>query len=102
LRNINPLGITGTPVIDNAAQAIYLDSAIENESGPHHLVFALALKDGSVLSGWPVDVAEALARHRIDFVARDENQRELSPSSTAHFTFHSAAITAIAVSIAAS
>src|SRR5262245_54341910 len=25
--NINPLGITGTPVIDNAAQAIYLDAA---------------------------------------------------------------------------
>ena len=73
--NINPLGITGTPVIDNAAQAIYLDSAIENKSGPHHLVFALALKDGSILSGWPVDVAEALARHRIDFVARDQNQR---------------------------
>jgi PQQ enzyme repeat len=73
--NINPLGITGTPVIDDAAQAIYLDSAIENESGLHHLVFALALKDGSILNGWPVDVAEALARQRIDFVARDQNQR---------------------------
>ena len=29
--NINPLGITGTPIIDNAGQAIYVDSAIENE-----------------------------------------------------------------------
>src|SRR5262245_2740823 len=73
--NITPLGITGTPVIDDAAQAIYLDAATENESGPHHLVFALALKDGSILDGWPVDVAEALARQRINFVARDQNQR---------------------------
>jgi hypothetical protein len=73
--NINPLGITGTPVIDNAGQAIYVDSAIENESGQHHLVFALGLKDGSILDGWPVDVAQALAGQRIDFVARDQNQR---------------------------
>ena len=73
--NINPLGITGTPVIDDARQTIYVDSAIENESGLHHLVFALALKDGSILNGWPVDVAQALARQGIDFVARDQNQR---------------------------
>jgi hypothetical protein len=73
--NINPLGITGTPVIDDAAQAIYVDAAVENESGLHHFVFALALKDGSILDGWPVDVAPALARQRIDFVARDQNQR---------------------------
>ena len=73
--NINPLGITGTPVIDDDAQAIFLDSAIENESGQHHLVFGLALKDGSILQGWPVDVAQALSRQRIDFVARDQNQR---------------------------
>lgn len=73
--NINPLGITGTPAIDDAAQAVYLDAAIEKESGLHHLVFALALKDGAILNGWPVDVAQALARQRIDFVARDQNQR---------------------------
>jgi hypothetical protein len=73
--NINPLGITGTPVIDDVAQTIFVDSAIENESGPHHLVFGLALKDGSVLEGWPVDVAQSLSRQRIDFVARDQNQR---------------------------
>ena len=73
--NINPLGITGTPVIDDGAQAIFLNSAIENESGQHHLVFGLALKDGSILQGWPVDVAQALSRQRIEFVARDQNQR---------------------------
>ena len=73
--NINPLGITGTPVIDDVAQIIFLDLAVENEFGQHHLVFGLALKDGSILQGWPVDVAQSLSRQHIDFVARDQNQR---------------------------
>jgi len=74
--NISPLGITGTPVIDHDAQAIFLDSAIENESGQHHLVFGLALKDGSILQGWLVDVAQALAAQRIDFVSQDRTSVE--------------------------
>ncbi|OAF14855.1 hypothetical protein AYJ54_41285 [Bradyrhizobium centrolobii] len=47
--NINPLGITGTPVIDPATAAIYLDAAVERPNGPRHEVFALSLKDGAVL-----------------------------------------------------
>jgi hypothetical protein len=73
--NIDPVGITGTPVIDEAAQAIYVDAMIEDASGPHHRVFALALKDGSPLPGWPVDIAEALAAIGQRFNARDQNQR---------------------------
>ncbi|MGH6670929.1 MAG: hypothetical protein ACRECV_03000 [Xanthobacteraceae bacterium] len=73
--NINPLGITGTPVIDPSAQAIYFDAAVEETNGPHHEVFALSLKDGSVLKGWPVDVAEALQKAGRHFDARTQNQR---------------------------
>jgi len=73
--NVNPLGITGTPVIDRDAQAVFLDSAIENESGQHHFVFGLALKDGSIVHGWPIDVEQALSSQRIHFFARDQNQR---------------------------
>jgi hypothetical protein len=73
--NINPLGITGTPVIDPSAQTIYLSAAVQNETGPHHLVFALSLEDGATLKGWPIDVAEELARQHIYFVSRDQNQR---------------------------
>lgn len=73
--NIDPLGITGTPVIDETTQAIYLDAMVDDTAGPHHRVFALSLKDGSPLPGWPVDVAEALAARGQRFNARDQNQR---------------------------
>jgi hypothetical protein len=73
--NIDPLGITGTPVIDEATQAIYGDAMVADIAGPRHRVFALSLKDGSPLPGWPIDVAEALAAHSERFNARDQNQR---------------------------
>jgi hypothetical protein len=73
--NISPLGVTGTPVIDASTEAIYLNAAVETPSGPRHLVFALSLKDGTPLPGWPIDIVEALAREGQTFVARDQNQR---------------------------
>jgi outer membrane protein assembly factor BamB len=73
--NISPLGVTGTPVIDASTEAIYLNAAVEGPSGPRHLVFALSLKDGTPLPGWPIDVMEALASQGQTFVARDQNQR---------------------------
>jgi outer membrane protein assembly factor BamB len=73
--NIDPLGITGTPVIDPATQAIYFDAAIELSDNVRHQVFGLSLKDGSILSGWPIDVAEALQRSGHHFDASVQNQR---------------------------
>jgi len=73
--NINPLGITGTPVIDPATQAIYFDAAVEERDGPRHQVFGLSLKDGSVLQGFPVDVARALQATGRRFDPRIQNQR---------------------------
>jgi outer membrane protein assembly factor BamB len=73
--NIDPLGITGTPVIEESTQAIYLDALVADASGPHHRIFALSLKDGSTLSGWPVDVAAALAARSQRFNSRFQNQR---------------------------
>jgi hypothetical protein len=73
--DIDPLGVTGTPVIGETTEAIYLDAAVESLSGPHHLVFALSLKDGSSLPGWPVDVADALKAEDQNFMPRDQNQR---------------------------
>jgi len=49
--NIDPLGITGTPVIDEVTRAVYLAAMIGDASGAHHRVFALSLKDGAPLPG---------------------------------------------------
>jgi hypothetical protein len=73
--DIDPLGITGTPVIDAQSKAVYLDAMVDEPSGPHHLVFALSLADGAPLPGWPVDVAAAVAAHGLKFNAADQNQR---------------------------
>jgi outer membrane protein assembly factor BamB len=74
--NISPFGITGTPVIDEASQAIYLDAAIDigpasGPANPRHRVFGLSLNDGSILPGWPVDISNALP----EFISRNQNQR---------------------------
>ena len=73
--NIDPLGITGTPVIDAATQAVYLAAMVGDAPGAHHRVFALSLKDGAPLPGWPIDVAEALAASGQHFNTRFQNQR---------------------------
>src|SRR6266700_1513915 len=73
--NIDPLGITGTPAIDEASGALYLDAMVSDAAGPRHRLFALSLTDGSVLPGWPVDVADALRAAGEDFDSRVQNQR---------------------------
>ncbi len=73
--NIDPLGITGTPVIDPSAQAIYFDAAVDDANGPRHEIFALSLKDGTVLPGWPVDVGDALQKAGKHFDPHTQNQR---------------------------
>jgi len=75
--NIDPLGITGTPVIDERTQTVYLAAMISDQASnaPKHLIFALSLKDGSVLSGWPVDVEAALKANGQAFRSALQNQR---------------------------
>jgi hypothetical protein len=73
--DIAPLGITGTPVIDAASETLFLDAAVSLPSGPSHLVFALALKDGAIQPGWPVDIQGALAGQDTPFVTTRQNQR---------------------------
>jgi hypothetical protein len=73
--NIDPLGITGTPAIDASRRAIYVDAMVLTKGAPQHLVFGLSLKNGQVLPGFPVNVAEALASEGLRFIAKDQNQR---------------------------
>jgi hypothetical protein len=73
--NIDPLGITGTPVIDASASTVYLDAMIDRSGTPRHLVYGLHLADGSVLPSFPVDVAAGLAAQGIQFIPQVQNQR---------------------------
>ncbi len=73
--NIDPLGITGTPTVDQRTQIIYLDAAVHSPSGPRHKVFALSLRDGSTIGGWPVDVADALRAFGQSFDPATQGER---------------------------
>ncbi|HUK08422.1 MAG TPA: PQQ-binding-like beta-propeller repeat protein [Stellaceae bacterium] len=73
--NINPLGITGTPAIDARRETAYFDAMVAVQDRPQHLIFALALRDGSIRQGWPLNVTDALARQGLRFNARDQNER---------------------------
>ena len=73
--NIDPLGVTGTPVIDAASGTLYLDAMIADPVGPRHRIFALSLKDGAPLPGWPIDVADGLRPKGESFDPRVQNQR---------------------------
>jgi hypothetical protein len=75
--NIDPLGITGTPVIDRRRGAVYLAAMVRDpRSGkPAQELFALSLADGAVLPGWPVDVGAALDRRGLTFPTPEQNQR---------------------------
>jgi hypothetical protein len=48
--NINPLGITGTPVIDAASETLYLDAVVEDSSSLRHRIFGLSLTNKSLIS----------------------------------------------------
>jgi hypothetical protein len=74
--NISPLGITGTPAIDPIKDAIYLDAMVQAQDGSaQHLIFGLSVGDGTVLPGFPVNVAETLRARGLEFVPRVQNQR---------------------------
>ena len=73
--NIDPLGITGTPVIDAACGTVFLDAMVDDRGKPRHLVYGLRLSDGGVLPGFPIDVGAGLAARGIRFDATAQNQR---------------------------
>jgi outer membrane protein assembly factor BamB len=57
--NIDPLGTTGTPVIDEKTRTIYLDAMTSLDgtaASARHQVYAVNADTGAVVSGWPVDL----------------------------------------------
>ena len=57
--NIDPLGITGTPILDDTTRTIYLDTMQSSDAtaaNARHKVYALNADTGATLAGWPVDL----------------------------------------------
>jgi outer membrane protein assembly factor BamB len=73
--NINPEGITGTPVIDPKTGTLYLDALTQSGSTFRQKLFALSLTNGTVLSGWPLDVQASLATKGITFSSANQGER---------------------------
>ena len=73
--NIDPEGVTGTPVLDAVHGTMYLDASTMTPSGPRHLIYGLSLTDGHVLPGWPLDVQAALNARGVDFSSSVQGNR---------------------------
>jgi hypothetical protein len=75
--NIDPLGVTGTPVIDPGSRTLFVDAMTTPDGGTtkKHLVFALSVDDGSIRSGWPLDVSDKVRFGALAFDSGVQNQR---------------------------
>ena len=75
--NIDPLGITGTPVIDLASRTLFVTAMVTPDAGvtKQWKVFALSIDDGSRRNGWPIDVVDALAAKGMTFTASVQGER---------------------------
>jgi len=74
--NINPEGITGTPVIDPVHHVIYLNALTYSASkSAQHLLYGISLNTGAILSGWPLDIGAALTAKGVSFSALTQGQR---------------------------
>ncbi len=75
--NIDPLGITGTPLIDPASRTLFLNAMTTPDGGrsKKHLIVALSIDDGSTRPGWPVDVSATVRTGALRFDSAVQNQR---------------------------
>ncbi len=73
----DPMGITGTPVVDLASRALFFDAMITSDGGETkmHLIFSLNLDTGDINPGWPVDVEATATYNGINFNAGVQQQR---------------------------
>lgn len=74
--DIDPEGITGTPVIDTATGTLYLDAAVLTAANtPRHMVYALSASNGKPLPGWPLNVEALMNARHAGFSSFDQGQR---------------------------
>src|SRR2546430_17551142 len=75
--NIDPFGITGTPIIDLSSRALFFNAMITPDGGntKKHLIFSLDVDTGKINPGWPVDVGEMAVYNGTTFTAAVQAQR---------------------------
>ena len=75
--NIDPLGITGTPVVDLASRSLFFDAVVTPDGGTtaKHLIYSLDVDTGAINSGWPVDVGASATFGNTVFTPATQNDR---------------------------
>src|SRR5947199_363597 len=59
--NINPVGITGTPIVDLASRSLFFEAETKPSPGTFkHMIYCLNGDTGAVNPGWPEDVNAAV------------------------------------------
>jgi hypothetical protein len=72
---LDTMGITGTPVVDLASRALFLDAMTEVGTTKHHYILSLNLDNGDTNPGWPVDVDDTVNYNGVTFDAEIQQQR---------------------------
>jgi hypothetical protein len=73
----DPMGITGTPVVDLSSRALFLDAMTTPDRGvtKQHLILSLNVDTGNINPGWPVDVEATATYNGMHFTAEIQQQR---------------------------
>jgi len=72
--NINPAGITGTPVVDLASRLLFFDALIDGAT-KKHFIYSLNVDTGNTNPGWPVDVNATATYNGITFTSLVQEER---------------------------
>jgi hypothetical protein len=72
--NINPAGITGTPVVDLASRSLFFDALIDGMT-KKHFIYSLNVDTGATNPGWPVDVNATAMYNGIIFDSLVQEER---------------------------
>ena len=72
--NIDPVGITGTPVVDLASRRLFFDALI-NGATIKHFIYSLNVDTGETNPGWPVDVNATATYNGMTFESRIQEER---------------------------
>jgi hypothetical protein len=72
--NINPAGITGTPVVDLASRSLFFDALIDGAT-KKHFIYSLNVDTGATNLNWPVDVNATATYNGMTFTSLVQEER---------------------------